>query len=164
MSVICLDTQPVLWGIQAFASESQEAMINRTRAFLNDLSEKGEKIMIPSPVVFESLLTLSDEEMQKQRAILQSRFFVSSFDLPASIEAASLLNNREVIQKLRDGGARREHLKIDVQIASIAIVNGAEKIISHDKYMKSIVQNKIPVEEVPHIPEQLNLLKKENSQ
>ena len=163
MSVICLDTQPVLWGIQSFASEGEGAMINRTRAFLNDLSEKGEQIMIPSPVVLESLLTLSDEEMQKQRAILQSRFFIPSFDLPASVEAASLLNNREVIQKLRNGGARREHLKIDAQIASIAIVNGAKKIISHDKYLKSIAQNKISVEEVPPVSEQLNLLQKENS-
>ena len=133
-------------------------MIYRTRAFLKDLSEKGEQIMIPSPVVLESLLTLSKEEMQKQRAILQSRFFIASFDLPASVEAASLLNNRKVIQNLRDGGARREHLKIDAQIASIAIVNGAEKIISHDKYLKSIAQNKISVEEVPHVSEQLNTL------
>ena len=162
--MICLDTQPVLWGIQAFASEGQEAMINRTRAFLKDLSEKGKQIMIPSPVVLESLLTLSEKEMLKQQAILQSRFFVPSFDLPASVEAANLLNNRDVIQKLRDGGARREHLKIDAQIASIAIVHGAEKIISHDKYLKSIVQNKISVEEVPLVSEQLNLIDEENSQ
>ena len=160
--MICLDTQPVLWGIQAFASEGQEAMINRTRAFLKDISEKGEQIMIPSPVVLESLLTLSDEEIEKQQELLQSRFFIASFDLPASVEAASLLNNREVIQNLRDSGARREHIKIDAQIASIAIVNGAEKIISHDKYLKSIVQNKIPVEEVPDVAEQLNLLEEEN--
>ena len=139
-------------------------MINRTRAFLKDLSEKGKQIMIPSPVVLESLLTLSEKEMLKQQAILQSRFFVPSFDLPASVEAANLLNNREVIQKLRDGGARREHLKIDAQIASIAIVHGAEKIISHDKYLKSIVQNKISVEEVPLVSEQLNLIDEENSQ
>ena len=139
-------------------------MINRTRAFLKDLSEKGKQIMIPSPVVLESLLTLSEEEMLKQQVILQSRFFVPSFDLPASVEAANLLNNREVIQKLRDGGARREHLKIDAQIASIAIVHGAEKIISHDKYLKSIVQNKISVEEVPLVSEQLNLIDEENSQ
>lgn len=156
--MICLDTQPVLWGIQAFASEGQEAMINRTRAFLKDISEKGEQIMIPSPVVLESLLTLSDEEIEKQQELLQRRFFIASFDLPASVEAASLLNNREVIQNLRDSGARREHIKIDAQIASIAIVNGAEKIISHDKYLKSIVQNKISVEEVPDVAEQLNLL------
>ena len=160
--MICLDTQPVLWGIQAFASEGQEAMINRTRAFLKDISEKGEQIMIPSPVVLESLLTLSDEEIEKQQELLQSRFFIASFDLPASVEAASLLNNREVIQNLRDSGARREHIKIDAQIASIAIVNGAEKIISHDKYLKSIVQNKISVEEVPDVAEQLNLLEEEN--
>ena len=160
--MICLDTQPVLWGIQAFASEGQEAMINRTRAFLKDISEKGEQIMIPSPVVLESLLTLSDEEIEKQQELLQSRFFIASFDLPASVEAASLLNNREVIQKLRDSGARREHIKIDAQIASIAIVNGAEKIISHDKYLKSVVQNKISVEEVPDVAEQLNLLEEEN--
>ncbi len=160
--MICLDTQPVLWGIQTFASEGQEAMINRTRAFLKDISEKGEQIMIPSPVVLESLLTLSDEEIEKQQELLQSRFFIASFDLPASVEAASLLNNREVIQNLRDSGARREHIKIDAQIASIAIVNGAEKIISHDKYLKSIVQNKISVEEVPDIAEQLNLLGEEN--
>ena len=160
--MICLDTQPVLWGIQAFASEGQEVMINRTRAFLKDISEKGEQIMIPSPVVLESLLTLSDEEIEKQQELLQSRFFIASFDLPASVEAASLLNNREVIQKLRDSGARREHIKIDAQIASIAIVNGAEKIISHDKYLKSVVQNKISVEEVPDVAEQLNLLEEEN--
>ena len=160
--MICLDTQPVLWGIQAFASEGQEAMINRTRAFLKDISEKGEQIIIPSPVVLESLLTLSDEEIEKQQELLQSRFFIASFDLPASVEAASLLNNREVIQNLRDSGARREHIKIDAQIASIAIVNGAEKIISHDKYLKSIVQNKISVEEVPDVAEQLNLLEEEN--
>ena len=133
-------------------------MINRTRAFLKDISEKGEQIMIPSPVVLESLLTLSDEEIEKQQELLQRRFFIASFDLPASVEAASLLNNREVIQNLRDSGARREHIKIDAQIASIAIVNGAEKIISHDKYLKSIVQNKISVEEVPDVAEQLNLL------
>lgn len=139
-------------------------MINRTRAFLKDLSEKGKQIMIPSPVVLESLLTLSEKEMLKQQVILQSRFFVPSFDLPASVEAANLLNNRDVIQKLRDGGARREHLKIDAQIASIAIVHGAEKIISHDKYLKSIVQNKISVEEVPLVSEQLNLIDEENSQ
>lgn len=160
--MICLDTQPVLWGIQAFASEGQEAMINRTRAFLKDISEKGEQIMIPSPVVLESLLTLSDEEIEKQQELLQSRFFIASFDLPASVEAASLLNNREVIQNLRDSGARREHIKIDAQIAGIAIVNGAEKIISHDKYLKSIVQNKISVEEVPDVAKQLNLLEEEN--
>ncbi len=160
--MICLDTQPVLWGIQAFASEGQKAMINRTRAFLKDISEKGEQIMIPSPVVLESLLTLSDEDMQKQQELLQSRFFIASFDLPASVEAASLLNNRKVIQNLRDSGARREHIKIDAQIASIAIVNGAEKIISHDKYLKSIVQNKISVEEVPDVAEQMNLLEEEN--
>ena len=67
--MICLDTQPVLWGIQAFASEGQEAMINRTRAFLKDISEKGEQIMIPSPVVLESLLTFSDEEIEKQQEL-----------------------------------------------------------------------------------------------
>ncbi len=67
--MICLDTQTVLWGIQAFASEGQEAMINRTRVFLKDISEKGEQIMIPSPVVLESLLTLSDEEIEKQQEL-----------------------------------------------------------------------------------------------
>ena len=38
--------------------------------------------MIPSPVVLESLLTLSDEEIEKQQELLQSRIFIASICLP----------------------------------------------------------------------------------
>ena len=36
--------------------------------------------------------------------------------------------------------------------------NGAEKIVSHDSHMKTIAQDRISVEEIPEISEQLNLL------
>ena len=41
-------------------------------------------------------------------------------------------------------------------------MRSGERIISPDKYLKSIVKNKISVEEVPDVAEQLNLLEDEN--
>ena len=156
--MVCLDTMVVLWGIQSYADEGQKGMISRTKSYLKALSEKGESVMIPTPVVSECLVGLSEDQMNAQRALIEGRFFIPAFDLSAAVEAARLLSNKHAFDLARSKGAKREQLKVDAQIAAIAIVNGAEKIISHDAHMKTVAQNRIPVEEVPDIPEQLDLL------
>ena len=48
-------------------------------------------------------------------------------------------------------------VSIDAQIIAIAIVNHAEKIISHDTNLMKLANQKIVVEEVPVIQAQLNM-------
>ena len=156
--MVCFDTMVVLWGIQSYAGDSQHPMINRTKRYLRELSEEGKSIMIPAPVVFECLTSLSDEEMRVQQMLMESSFFIPAFDMAASVEAARLMGNKEAVDRAKNIGAKRENLKVDAQIAAIAILNGAEKIISHDSHMKTIAQDRISVEEIPEISEQLNLL------
>lgn len=54
---VCLDTNILIWGIQNKASAGQEQMLERTRLFLKDLDESKAKIIIPSLVIGELLLT-----------------------------------------------------------------------------------------------------------
>ena len=55
---------------------------------------------------------------------------------------------------LRKEKLPRSHIRIDAQIAAIAIAQNAEEIISHDPHMRTVAQNRIPVIELPDIPEQ----------
>ena len=156
--MICFDTMTIIWGVQGAAKESQSDMVNRTKRYIQHLAEKNEKIMIPTPALTEYLVGFPPEEQIKQRQVIERNFIVPSFDIAAVGVAAELLGNTEVIQEMRKKGEYDKiRVSIDAQIIAIAIVNQAEKIISHDPNLMKLANKRIVVEEVPVIHTQLRI-------
>jgi predicted nucleic acid-binding protein len=58
---------------------------------------------------------------------------------------------------LASGEVDKIKLRTDAQIIATAIVNQAEKIISHDPDFTKIAQGRISVEEVPNIQTQMDI-------
>ena len=87
--MICLDTSPVIWGVQSTANKSQTELISRMGAYLRYLKETRIPIMVPSPVVFEYLVPFNKEEKPIQIELIERLFIVPSFDLAAAAIAAA---------------------------------------------------------------------------
>lgn len=141
--MVCLGTHVIIWGIKEEATPGQEEMVQRAKNYIRHQDEQNVDLMVPAPVVAEAMIRGDVDQLQTIRTIIERSFFIAAFDSPAAFLAAEL--------------ERRSHIRIDAQIAAIAIVQKAEVIVSHDPHMRTIAQNRIPVIELPDIPEQGNL-------
>lgn len=152
--MICLDTMVLIWGLQRKATPDYQHLVERTQRYLKYLDEANETIMIPSPVVAEYLQGFDATGRAKQVASLQKWFFIPSFDLPSAALAAELTERANASKLRKNSGESRPALKVDVQIAAIAIVHGATQIVTHNiADFKTIVGGRIQVSEVPNIAE-----------
>ena len=105
--------------------------------------------VISSRILSEYLVPFNPTERIKQAEAIGRFFMIAPFDTVASIIAAELVGNKELLKDLQEKGADRQKLKIDTFIVGIAIAQNAERIISHDPHLKRIAQDRISVEEVP---------------
>ena len=152
--MICLDTMILIWGLQRKAAPNYQHLVDRTQRYLRSLDEENETIMIPSPVVAEYLQGFDATGRTKQIAGLQRLFFIPSFDLPSAALTAELIENADVDKLRKNSEESRPALKVDVQIAAIAIVHGATRIVTHNiSDFKNIVGGRTQVTEVPNIAE-----------
>jgi len=161
MSVVCLDTHIVIWGIKKQASAGQESLILQAENFLKWLDLNKKKIIIPVPVISELLVPIPDSEHEKFLEIIHSKFRVIPFDEVAAVKQAQIFNLKNDDTAIREyrtaHNITRERLKIDYQIASIALVRGAECIYSHDPHLKRFVDDLIAVKEMPNLGSQTEL-------
>src|SRR5262245_4607722 len=139
--MICLDTQVLIWGVQGVARPDQIGMIGRTRAYIDYLDRKGERLMIPAPALFEYLVGFEPADQQRQRDILERRFIIPALDVPSAAVAAELMANTEFMRQIReDYDVKRQHLRIDVMIVAAAIVHRADVLVSGDPHNKKLAQ------------------------
>lgn len=156
--MICLDTMVLIWGLQKSAGPNSQHLIERTQRYLKYLDKENESIMIPSPVIAEYLQGFDSPGRAGQLANLQKLFFIPSFDLPSAALAAELTDKAGMKNVRQNSSESRQALKVDVQIAAIAIVHGATHLVTHNiKDYEAIVGSRIRVIEVPNIPEQKGL-------
>lgn len=155
--MVCLDTHVIIWGIKGEASQGQEAMVQRAKSYIRHQDEQGIDLMVPAPVVAEAMIRGDVDQLRAIRAIIERSFFIAAFDSPAAFLAAELERGHGAAKLREEGGVPRNHIRIDAQIAAIAIVQNAEAIVSHDPHMRTVAQNRIPVIELPDISEQGNL-------
>ena len=155
--MVCLDTHVIIWGIKEEATQGQEEMVQRAKSYIRHQDEQGIDIMAPAPVVAEAMIRGDIDQLRTIRTIIEGSFFIAAFDSPAAFLAAELERGRGAAKLLEEGEVPRSHIRIDTQIAAIAIAQKAEVIISHDPYMRTIAQDRIPVIELPDIPEQGSL-------
>ena len=151
--MVCLDTHVIIWGIKEEASPGQENMVQRAKSYIRHQVSQKVNLMLPAPVVAEALIRGEVDHLRTIRTIIEKSFFIAAFDSPAAFLAAELERSREVTELLEKGQAPRSHIRIDTQIAAIAITQNADLIISHDPYMRTIAQDHIQVIEIPDFPE-----------
>jgi hypothetical protein len=122
------------------------------------LDQNNERVMIPAPVVGEYLVGFNGEALAAQKNLIQRYFFVPSLDFHAATIQAEIEGDRDLMRQIQaESGLERQQLRVDSQIIAIALVNHAEKIISHDPHMRNLAGKRIRVEEIPDVVEQMPL-------
>jgi len=157
--MICLDTAIVIWAIQGIEDPQRPDMPLRARRFIENLSEAGVRIMIPSPVVHEFLTGLPTEVKSETIEVLSKMFYIPSFDLSSAVLAAELDANRGEMKEIKsDYGLMRQQIKVDTQIIAIAIMHQATEIVTDDvDHFTRIAKGRIKVSGLPEIPLQGDL-------
>jgi predicted nucleic acid-binding protein len=150
---LCFDTSILIWGVREEATSGQEHMIERTKKYIAYLDDNDQRVMIPAPVLAEYLVgSKSPAERGAERQVIERRFRVPSLDAPSAQLAAELQdadNIRIILAGNKD--LDRYRLRIDALIVAIAIIHGAERIISNDPHLKTLAGGKIEVTPVPEI-------------
>lgn len=144
MKIICLDTQILIWGIQAFSSPTQTDMITKAKDLLALLKTKKIPTIIPSTVVFELLMNVDSPTYSNSIQVINRDFRVVSFNVLAATKAATLYNNRSIDTSqppINPAEGRRHKIKADFQIVATAISHKCDCICSNDPHIEKIVSS-----------------------
>lgn len=138
--MVVFDASVLLFLFNASTPSSTPRAKERMDFLIDQLSDAGQKIIIPTPALSE-VLVHAGPAGPDYLAILNKRsnFRVASFDQRAAIEAAA--RTFQARQRgLRKGGEEnipKAKIKFDRQIVAIAIVEGATAVYSDDKQLIS---------------------------
>lgn len=161
MTLVCFDTQIIIWGVQGAARPSQQGMVQKTQLFLNQLNETKVRIMIPSIVIAEFLMAIPFELHFQTSSLFQKKFIIEPFDLQAASKFAQIWQDKnqsgKVKQIKQELNLGKQELKADCMIVAIAVAKGADCIYSHDSGLKKFAEGTIEVREIPDTPQQLPL-------
>jgi predicted nucleic acid-binding protein len=151
MSLVCIDSNLLIWGIQKQANSTQEDMIPKTIALLEFFEQKNAnlnnvsyKLAVPTIVLGEFLLGCESEQDRKHLLRkIQERFRVLEYNVIAAkfhSEVYNFCKGSAEIKKLRESGTTRVALKADFMIYATAKANQANLIITHDDDLLTISQ------------------------
>jgi len=162
VSLVCLDTHILIWGIKGECKPGEERMIAQAKKFLQWLDDEKKNIIIPSIVISELLLPVPVEEHNKLLNLIQKKFIVSSFDSLAAQAFAKIWQSKKndgSVERLKtDYKLTKTHLKIDCQIVAIAYTNQVDCIYSHDEDMQKFAQGFVDVKPMQEFAIQIPLL------
>jgi hypothetical protein len=122
----------LIWRTDVPASVAKAK--ERVAHLVNQLTEKGERIVLPTPVLTELLVRAGKSGPQYLHEVTRSvRFKVSPFDTRAAVEVAAILRDALGKKNKKDGSAgTAAKVNFDRQIVAIAKVEGAHTIYSDD--------------------------------
>jgi predicted nucleic acid-binding protein len=133
--MVVFDASILLFLFDENTPSSTPRAKERVEYLIDQLSEAGEKIVIPTPALSECLVHAGPAGAEYLTIIgKQSCFRVAGFDERAAVEAAvRTFHARQRGQ--RKGGnpdARKAKIKFDRQIVAVATVEGATAVYSDD--------------------------------
>ena len=152
MSLVCVDTQILIWAIKQEAEYGQEEMIPRSKALFDRLDKSDKKLLIPSIVLGEFLIRMPSETHLTAVNLIDRSFMVAQYDIRAATLYAKIWRSKQSedqLNELRDSGKTRQGLNADRMIVATAIAYGAECIYSHDKGVQVFGDGFIDVRCVP---------------
>lgn len=116
---------------------------DRVRFLIDSLQKKGEKIIIPTPVLTEVLI-LSGSAGESYLPILEKYnvFKIASFDVRAAVTLAILSRSESKKHGNKRGPSVESWAKVkyDRQIVSIGMTLGVSEIYSDDKELRNLAQ------------------------
>jgi predicted nucleic acid-binding protein len=152
VSLVCFDSNFVVWGVKRQATPGQEDNINKAVFLLDQLGGEDKQVVIPSIVLGEVLASFPPDLQPEFVAIMEQNFIVAPYDSVAAVQYARMWQNRA-----RDTTHTRDETKADYMIAAIAVANGCEAIYSNDSGLRRFASEHIQVigiEELTLPPEQ----------
>lgn len=132
--MIALDTSAFTLVFIPHASHRVENAKERIEFLISDLHGRGERILIPTPVLAEVLVKVGAARNDVVQTLSKSsKFLIAPFDLRAAVEL-SLMTDVALSSGDKKGGINESWHKVtlDRQIIAIAKVNGATTIYSDD--------------------------------
>ncbi|GEM_PF-3285835 len=160
--MICLDTMILIWAIQGFESDQRSAEEDCAVALIEKLDEQNERVILPTAVLVEFLHNADRSKTEQRLAFFQERFVIASFDLKSAVVAAEIMNHYKKPEKRPETsapgeGRRLDAVRTDAIILGTAIANGANRIVSNDRHMKSLAGTLIIVEPLPRAARQTTM-------
>lgn len=101
---------------------------------LDTMSKSSERLIIPTPALAETLCFASNPGQVSRKLGEFACIEIVGFDEISSIEFAELIQHSkpELRQTAADASRPWQHLKMDLQIVSIAKAHGAGRVITDD--------------------------------
>lgn len=113
----------------------------RVDHLIEKLSNSGEVVLVPTPVLTELLCRADDQKDRIMRDLNKgNRFRIGAFDQRAAFELALMLEDWRIAGKPRDPNETAAKVKLDRQIVAIAKVNGAHTIYTDDDGLMKFAQ------------------------
>jgi predicted nucleic acid-binding protein len=155
MSLVCFDTNFVIWGFKRQSEPAQKENISKAQHLLRDLEISKTQIMIPTMVLAEVLSNASAGDHHEFIQTITTRCIIGPFDTRAAIHYSRMWRSR-----LPAVPYTREVAKIDYMIAAVALAMGCRTIYTDDPGFRMFAQPHIPIISMSDIsvpPEQLDL-------
>lgn len=160
-SVVCLDSQILIWGLKKEAIPEQQYMIDRAERFFRKLDSTRTMIMVPAVVVAEIIAPVPPERHPDIWRLMGKNFIVSPFDTKASNQYSLIYQKVKGLKNdpafFLDPCTSRKHIIADCMIVATAVAHGAIMIYSNDKHIQCLGDGVINVAPMPDIAEQPTL-------
>ncbi len=144
----------MIWGVREDSDGHDFHMIERTKKYIKSISDAGYAIMVPSPVVAEYLVGATQTQFH-EKAIICQGFEHPDLDIRCAELAAKLQRGGMVDEIHRETGISKPSMRIDSFIIAIAVINEADKIVTHNlDEFKKLARGQIEIIDVPVVTEQ----------
>lgn len=142
MSLVCFDTNFVIWGVKKECTTGQEQNIERASYIIEQCSREGKQIVIPTLVLGELLSGLNAEKHGAFVQSLERMFILAPYDSRAAVHYARMWQSRT-----RETGfpLTRSEIKADFMIAAIAVAQKCDCIYTNDGPLTKFAKSFIPV-------------------
>ena len=151
MTVVCLDTHIVQWGVLKRASNpDQQHLVDRSTALIKLIEKNKDRVILPAIVVGELLVPIPPEEQGEVLMRLREDWMIVDYDGLAALQFAQMRHGRPTVEALRElqktnPSATRNELIADTMIAATALVHKATKIYTNDRRFKNSSGNYIKI-------------------
>jgi len=142
--MICLDNTALMCLMRRPLGDPHRQYQQDVIDYCDRVLRSGDEIAVPTPVVAEFITRYphEDEANEAERALRESGFLFLDFDFPCAALCARLAYrgdpNRGMLGLSKELNYNKQSLKVDLQIASIAIYHRASAIVTGDERFQSL--------------------------
>lgn len=155
MSIVCIDTQIIVWGLLNESRESQKSMIPRAKALFKTIQKNKDYAFIPAPVLAEILLFGPRNKARDAQSSISRYIPVLAFDSLCAYHYPLIWKEHKAagtFTALKAEGATRKALFVDCMIVACAVANNADVIYSEDIPLRKLAEGFIEVKRLPKAP------------